>query len=74
MRLFIGLMLIMSILTSTAWNAFLIKVLTHPIYNSQVDSISEMIERDFRLIGVYNGKELMLQQPGKVIFPATVTV
>lgn len=68
MSLFIGLMLITGILISTAWNCFLIKMLTHPIYNDQVSTISEMIKNDFHLTGTYGVKLLMLQQPSKVIF------
>lgn len=66
MKLVIGLMMTTGILISTAWNAFLIKVLTNPIYKPQVSTIAEIIEKDFDLIGLYRGRELMLQQPSKV--------
>lgn len=66
MSLFFGLMLITGILISTAWNCFLIKVLTSPIYNAQISTISELMEHDYRLVGSYNGKEFMMQQPSKV--------
>lgn len=67
MSLFIGLMIITGILISTAWNCFLIKVLTRPKYRAQIYTIAELIENDFHLVGSLSGKEFMLQQPNKVM-------
>lgn len=66
MKAFIVLMLITGILISTAWNAFLIKVLTSPSYYTQISTVLELIENDFNLIGTVFTKEMMLQQPSKV--------
>lgn len=64
---FICVMLMTGILISIAWNCFLIKVLTQPKFTEQISTISGIIEKDFRLIGLHNGKDLMLMQPTKVI-------
>lgn len=66
LSLFIGLILMTGILISIAWNCFLVKVLTQPKYNAQISTISEIMEKDFHLIGLHNGKDLMLMQPEKV--------
>lgn len=63
---FICLMLMTGILISTAWNCFLIKVLTSPAYYKQISTVEELIENDFHLIGSVDGKDLMLLQPTKV--------
>lgn len=67
LSLFVGLLLITGILISTIWNCFLIKVLTRPIYQKQVTTIKELMENDFRLAGGFDGKDLMMMQPEKVI-------
>lgn len=66
MRFFIALMLLTGILISTVWNCFLIKVLTRPIYDAQVSTVAELMEKDFRLVGSFNVKDYMLAQPSKV--------
>lgn len=72
-RLFIALILISGILISTAWNCFLIKVLTRPIYGAQIVSVAELIENDYDLVGSFSGKNLMLLQPSKVNFVVSRT-
>lgn len=68
MSLFVGLILMTGILISTAWNCFLVKVLTSPKYNAQVSIVAELVEKDFHFVGLHNGKDLMLMQPAKVRF------
>lgn len=68
LSLFIGLTLTTGILISTAWNCFLVKVLTRPTYKTQVTTVKELIENDFRLVGGIDGKSIMLRQPSKVLF------
>lgn len=67
LRLFIAFILMSGILISIAWNCFLVKVITSPNHNEQISTVSEILERNFRLIGLYNGKELMMMQPEKVM-------
>lgn len=68
LSLLIGLTLTTGILISTAWKCFLVKVLTRPAYKTQVTTVKELIENDFRLVGGIDGKSIMLRQPSKVIF------
>lgn len=67
LSLFIAFILISGILISIAWNCFLVKVITSPNHNEQISTVAEILERKFRLIGLYNGKELMMMQPEKVM-------
>lgn len=43
--------LLACILLITTFNAFLINVLTHPIHKTQIQTIAELIDNDFELVG-----------------------
>lgn len=63
LMIYIGIMLSTGILISIAWNCFLVKALSHPFQGTQINTISQIINDDFRFVGEQLAHTKIVQQP-----------